>query len=288
MTEVDPRTIRVSWSQIRAAEECRQKAFLLRTGHRSPAGDLRNFFPGMVVDLVMNRWLADPGVPGGMVTLVAAVLEETLSAAVADGDGVVKWRHPGDQAEVVEFCTELVRRLEPILARLILPHPFAAHTRFTVPVAVPYLTGEPVAVNLNGEMDLLSRPPAGNVIYDLKGTRDNSYWRKVVGQLLFYDLADFLATGTRPVRSALIQPMCTEAVLPFTFSDDDRRGMQARIIAYATDVWRKEHDTKAGTHGCTFCNVRHACARHAPHPGNTVFLGTLSAGLREHAQKGTP
>ena len=297
MTETDdPRSLNLSWSQLRAHEECKQKSFLLRSGHRSKAGDLRAYFHGMVVDRVMNAWLSDPDrVSGAMVGMVTAAIDETANTAVAEGDGVVRWRHPHDRAELTEFCVELATRLEPLLSTHVLPYPFAAHIRFKTPVRVPYLDGEPVVVNLTGEMDLLVSQPDGHVIWDLKCTRDDQYWRKVLGQLIFYDVADFLATGVRTVKVGLLQPTCKQPVLEWMLTDELRRGMQARIIAMARDIWAQEVACKADTHGCTYCVVRHACARYAA-TGNRIPFSTpttprpstLAEGLRAQAAGGSP
>jgi hypothetical protein len=278
----DPRHLRISWSQLRSHEECRQRAYLLRTGHRSAAADMRAFFPGMVCDEIMGVWLDDPDRRcGGMQAKVADTVDSLAKQSAETGDGVVRWRGPDDKREVIEYCTETLRRLEPILRKLVLPYEFLAHHRFNSQVAIPYLDGELVAVTLTGEMDLLTSPTAGNAIYDLKVTKDKGYWRKVVGQLLFYDLADILATGRRPLAAGLIQPACDEQVLVFQFSDDDRRRMQARIVAYATDAWRKDHPVTTEVHRCGWCPVRHACPRYT-----CVSLNgsSLSGALRAQAR----
>ena len=78
-------------------------------------------------------------------------------------------------------------------------------------------------------------------MWDLKGTGDTSYWRKVaIGQLLFYEIAVRGMTGQWPRVSGLVQPMCPEPVLPFHFSEDDRRQMFATICSVAADIWRGE------------------------------------------------
>lgn len=282
----DPRTINVSWSQLRVHEECAQRAKLLREGHRSPAGDLRNYFPGMIVDSIMGRWLDDPDrKPGGMLVMLENAIDELVTEAAASGDGIVRWKHPGDRDEVRRFCAELLTRLEPLLERLILPYPFDGHRRFKVPIYLPYLDGSQVIVNLTGETDLRTREGEGSSIWDLKGTADNSYWRKVVGQLIFYDVVETFETTRKPRRVGLIQPMCTNPVLQWTITDDQRRALLARVMAYAVSVWRNQAPCKEGTHGCTFCNVRHACPRFAG-TGRTVSLGqpdTLAAALRAGA-----
>lgn len=280
----DPRTISISWSQLRTHEECARRAKLQREGRRSPASDLRSYFPGMVVDHIMERWLDDPNrQTGGMVAMVADAIDSVAKNAASTGDGIVRWKHTTDRDDVYNFCAELLKRLEPILVRLILPHPFDGHRRFKVPVQVPYLDGTPVRIYLSGETDLRTREDEGHSIWDLKGTADNSYWRKVLGQLVFYDVAEWFETKAQPRRVGLIQPMCDTPVLQWTVSDDQRRIMVARITSYATAVWRDDAPYKKDTHGCTFCNVRHACSRFcaqgrvarfdSPIPGPATSLG---------------
>lgn len=279
MTDKDPRSLNLSWSQLRAYEECAQKGYLQRTGHRSAATNLRTFFPGMVVDHIMDRWLADPNRrPGAMAAMVADAIGEVEREAVATGDGVVRWKeHLTDRDEVREFCVELVTRLEPILYRLVLPYPHLTHNRFRVPLRIPHLDGQPVIVHLVGEMDLLVGGDGQHIIWDLKGTRDDSYWRKVLGQLMFYDLADFVATGSRSRAVGLIQPMCTEQVLRWELTDDHRAALHARVIGLANRIWRDEQDCKKDHHGCNWCSVRHACARFAPTaPGPATFGARLA------------
>lgn len=258
----DEHLIKISWSQLRAHEECAQKARLQRRGHRSRAADLRSYYPGMVVDHLMEQWLDDPDrKPGGMLAALPVALDEVVNQAADSGDGVVRWKHADDRSEVYKFCAELVTRLEPILVRLILPHPFDGHRRFKVPLTVPYLDGTPTTIMLVGETDLRTREAEGHSIWDLKGTADNSYWRKVLGQLIFYDLTDWIETQHKPRRVGLIQPMCTTPVLQWMVTDDQRRAILARIVSYAASVWRDDAQCKKDTHGCTYCNVRHACPR---------------------------
>lgn len=289
-TPDDPRSMRVSWSMLRAHEECKQKSFQLRAGRRNQVGDLRSYFHGMVVDRVMQDWLRHPDrTPGAMPGMVEAAIGQVMTDAATDGDGVVRWRHLDDRAELTAFCVELVRRLEPILTELILPHHFDGPYRFKQPLRVPYLDGTPVVITLTGEMDLLTHPTGGpHAIWDLKGTRDDQYWRKVVGQLVFYDVAHLAATGLRSVEVGLIQPMCTQPVLRWAVTDDQRRAMQARIIAYCRDVWTGQRACKDGTSGCLRCVVRGSCERFAAPPGtrNTASLAgvtSLAGALRAHS-----
>ncbi len=265
--------ISISWSQLRAHDECKQKSALLRAGHRAAAQNIRGYFHGMVVDKVMRDWLADPYRRAGqMLERVDAYISECAQAAVDDGDGVVRWRHADDRAELTEFCRDLLTRLEPILDELVLPYEFDSAYRFRLPVTVPYLDGTPTTIFLRGEMDLRTREGDGWAVWDLKGTRDDSYWRKVLGQLVFYDLAVLADQGVGTRRVGLIQPMCRQPVLEWTLTAEHRNQMWAAILRMAGDIWVGEAACKATTDGCTFCEVRHACPRYRP-VGKTIHLG---------------
>lgn len=263
--------ISISWSALRAHTECRQKAALLRAGKRTPAQNLRGYFHGMVVDKIMRDWLADPHrACGDMTRRVEQYITDCERQAIDDGDGVVRWKSATDRAELHQFCTELLTKLEPILDRLVLPYEFSSALRFRQAVTVPYLDGRPTTIYLRGEMDLLTRETADRwTVWDLKGTRDDSYYRKVIGQLIFYDVAVYAMKGTPTHRVGLIQPMCRRPVLDFTVTEDSRRQMWAAILRMAGDIWRNNTACKTGTDGCTYCEVRHACARYRP-DGNTI------------------
>ncbi len=272
-----PHDLTVSWSGLRAHEECRQRTKLVRAGHRSPVQDLRNFYHGMVVDQIMRRWLADPlHPPGGMQTMVDTYIDAEAERAQAAGEGIVRWRHAGDKDDVRQFCVELCERLEPILRDLILPHVSYTARRFRVPMTVPYLDGTPTTITLIGEIDLLvARADGERMIWDLKATRDDSYYRKVMGQLCFYDVAINAVHGKSPVTAGLIQPMCAEPVLEFAFTEDDRRQLLARVLRMVDDIWRDNAPLTTATSRCPKCDVRHACPR----------FTSLASSLRSAAQE---
>lgn len=274
--------IRISWTQMRAHLECKQKSHLLRTGKRPTAQNLRNYFHGMVVDKIMRRWLDSPQrTAGQMPTMVDDMIDEMSSEAAETGDGVVRWRNGGDREQLRDFCIELLNRLEPILRDKILPHPYEQAKRFKVPVHVPYLDGQPAPVLLTGEMDLLVEDD-GFIIWDLKGTKDDQYWRKTLGQLVFYDLALLGLRGVTTRSVGFIQPMCKQPVLPFVISEHDRGQMWAAITRMASDIWRGNNACKPDAAGCSFCEVRHACPRFNP---DTDDSPTLAAALRAAADK---
>lgn len=284
--------LEISWSALRTHMQCRQKAALLRAGHRTRAQNLRGFFHGMVVDKVMRDWLTDPYRRTGQMTeRVAAYVAECEATAIAEGDGVVRWKHATDRTELLAFCTELLTRLEPLLDRLVLPYQFTSGHRFRQPIRVPYLDGSPTTIILRGEMDLLVRETDAEIaetdaggpqwaVWDLKGTRDDSYWRKVLGQLLFYDLAVIAEHGVGTTRVGLIQPMCRKPFLQWRLDPDSRRQMFAHILRMAGDIWRADAACKDGTDGCQWCEVRHACVRYRPDTstgrsgrGHTISFG---------------
>lgn len=276
--------LRVSWSAIRVHGECHQKSFLMRTGKRPTVSNIRNFLHGSVVDKIMRDWLDNPlRQPGGMLDALDQAMNDVEEDAKQEG-GIVRWRNAADRAELRQFCADLVTRLEPILRTHVLPYPFEAGKWFKVPINIPGLDGTPTEIVLTGEMDLIVFND-GPVIWDLKGTADDQYWRKVLGQLCFYDLAVAASSGQKSRFTGLIQPMCKEPLLTFEIDDLMRAQMLTRIIAYAHDVWRNEQTCKDGTAGCNYCDVRHACVRYQQ-PSLDVF-GDLGAGLRQAAGEPT-
>jgi hypothetical protein len=270
---------RVSWSMLRAHETCHQKSYLIRSGRRSKAQNLRVFFGGMVVDRAMMRWLSDlDRQPGQMLASIDEMIEVVAADAVENGDGVVHWKGADDRRHVRDFCRELVTRLEPILDTLVTPYEFEPAKRFKVPVTVPYLDGTPTTIILSGEMDLLVRND-GWVVWDLKGTKDDDYYKKVLGQLIFYDLATMCLHRAKTRKVGLIQPMCREPVREWAVTDDARNTMWSRVLRYVEDIWRNEHTVKKSTKDCTWCEVKHACERYQP---DSLAAGLHLAAHQEH------
>jgi hypothetical protein len=253
---------RVSWSSLLNWEMCKQKGWQMSQRRSSPLKDSRNFFHGTVVDRIMRNWLADPQ-PGMMPKMVDEYMESSEKEGLEHGDGVVKWRHKTDKSDVRKFCVELTKRLEPILSELVLPYDYEPAKRFKIPMTLPGIDGEPTEILMTGEYDLLVRNHEKNFhVWDLKATADNNYWKKTLGQLVFYDLATMALMGEAPTKTGLIQPMCDERVVEFSFTDDDRRAMLARIMAMMRSVWFKDHAPKSDSTGCYFCPVRAACEKY--------------------------
>lgn len=263
--------LRVSWSALRNFEECRQRWRLVSTGRKSPTTDIRNYFPGTVVDRVMRAWLnQDDPRPGEMPTMVDEFLEREEANARESGDGVVRWRGRNDRAVTANFCRELVTRLEPILYEYVVPFEYQPAVRFRAPVTLPGLDDEPRTVMLVGEVDVVTRDVSGDYrAYDLKATQDEGYVKKTLGQSVFYDLSMGEYYGTNPVEFAFIQPMCKQRVVHVKITNDSRMEMVTRIVKMAHAVWRQEWETLAEDAGeCFNCPVKHACPKFQPVPGS--------------------
>lgn len=269
--------LKISWSKIRTAEECRQKAFLVSEGKSNPVTDVRVFLQGNIVDQAMRRWLSMPDPQRGwMAAHVGEIMDELERKVLEDGDGAVRWRgsRQKDREEVRAFCTECAVRLEVILFQLAIPYEYQPAIRFKTRLTIPGLDGTPTPVLLNGEMDLLVRQQPALRVWDLKVTKDPQYWRKTVAQLVFYDLACWCMTGQLTEESGLIQPM-VEGTPFFSFrpSDEDRTQMLTRIERVAHAIWHGDHAPKSDSTGCSWCEVRHACSKYAPEPGtNRIAL----------------
>lgn len=237
----------------------------------------------MVVDRIMRDWLDDPLLRStDYRALVTCTMDEMEDVERGSGN-MVRWRDPGDREQIRKFCTELITRLDPILTEHVLPYPYEHGKWFKVPLKLPNrITGTLSEVLLTGEMDLIVDND-GPVVWDLKGTADDQYYRKVIAQLTFYDLAVWASSGRKTRFTGLIQPMCTEPLLVFEVTDAQRADMLARIDRYAHDVWAGETACKEGTSGCQWCDVRHACERFQQ-PAIDTF-GDLADHLRTAARE---
>lgn len=270
-------TLRISWSRLREWEECSEKGWLVRQGHRAPTAEIwPAMFQGTVVDRCMREWLAaEAQEPGAMAAMVGQIMDREEQVATDTGDGQVRWRGTGARNEAKANCVECVNALEPLLFQYVVPFEYQVAYRFKAPMQVPHPDGKPRQIFLTGELDLLVRqggqedgpgmrvPGTGELrVYDLKMTRDSSYWRKTMMQLPFYEVAVRLLYGSWPVESALIQPLCEQPYLPFTFGEERSEILQ-RVARMAEAIWLEQHSPKASTAGCDRCYVKHACVRFA-------------------------
>lgn len=258
--------LQISWSALRAHSSCKMASHLGRTGAKSSVLDHRVFFRGTVVDRVMRWRLESPdATAGSMPDMVEEIMATELQKLKDDEEGIVKWKSATDRRESIDWCKELVTRLEPLLQQHVLPYEYETAKRFKVPVQIPYLDGRPTWIYLTGELDLLIRDDQGNWrVWDLKGTADNSYWRKTLGQLIFYAVYVELGFGDYPVSTGFLQPMCDHQDPQFEFGPDDYAEMWVQITRMASDVWQKDHEMKKTSAGCSRCFVRQACERFKP------------------------
>lgn len=274
-TAAEEPALRISWSRLRTHAECQMHSALLREGRRATAADVRGFFPGTVVDRAMRRYLdtGDPQ-PGQMVSWVEEIVSAEETTARETGDGIVRWKHPKDKAEVITRCQAAAAKLEKILAVEVLPYDYQPAVRFSSPIKLPGPDGALVLCSLIGEMDLLVRKPGGVYnVWDLKITADGGYWRKVTGQLLFYDVAVKLGWNAWPASSGLLQPECAQPVLRFAFTAEHRRQLLLRVAKYAEDVWNDKRAMTPKASECRFCDCKHACPRWAKPARGRVELG---------------
>lgn len=266
--------LRISWSGLRTHEECRQKGYLTRTGKKAPLDDQRVFFAGNVTDRTVRDWLQDDpwNNPGLMPHMVNDIIDKQLDY-IRNGDpskkvppGVMRWKDANDRDTVREECIRAVTRIEPLLEKFVLPHKFQADVRFDAPLQLPHPAGGHETVTLIGFMDILVYDEVNDRwhVHDVKHTKDDSYWRKTIAQLGYYDLAVLLMHGKPTSLNSLMQPLCKNTMVPFKPSEQSRTELLARISAMANDIWRDKRDPKQGNAGCGFCVVKHACEKFQP------------------------
>lgn len=259
-------TIYLSWSRLRTHEECRQKGYLSRTGRKPTIDNYRNFFPGTVVDRVVREWLLNSPQdnPGKMPSMVEEIVERELENVPKEG-GVISWRNSSDKGMVIADCKEAVTKIEPDLNKFVVPFDYTPDFSFKAPIFVKRPDGGKEKIVLNGYMDILVRDNQDRfMIWDVKMTRDNGYWRKTVGQLMFYDLALQVLYGQGAEATGLLQPMCDNRYPHFRFTDEDRAQMRQRIVLMANDIMNNVTTPRPDTTLCTYCNVRHACEKFQP------------------------
>lgn len=269
----------ISWSALRVWETCKQKSYLKRIGTKTGVQETRNFFHGNVVDRAMRNWLEDP-IPGKLVSSIDQHFEELESEIRTGDESILSWRDASDKDAVRAFCIELALRLEPILVEYVLPYDYQPAMRFKVPILIPDKNGKPRAVVLRGEFDLLLKNHESLFeIWDLKATANNDYWRKTMGQLVFYDIAVMsMFEQSKSARVGLFQPMCKLQIFEFVVTDQQRRELLQRLVAYAHSMWADERDTTENKNDCYGCEVAFACTKFAPvGNGKRVSLGLPTA-----------
>ena len=258
--------IRLSWSQLRTADECRQKRFLTVSGARKQARDQRVFLPGNVTDRVVRTWLKnDPKSHiGEMPGMVSETLDTIRNEILEKGERVAWKRDVNDRKQIEKDCIEAVTKIEPVLLKHVVPFEYEADFRFDAPLLLPRDGGKEL-INLIGYMDIIVRGDDGRIrVFDVKHTRDSSYWRKTVGQLTFYDFAVQLLFKTKTSQTGLFQPLCAKEVYPYEVTDQARAEMYQRIVRVVTDIWNNDNAPNEHNKFCGQCEMRMACPKFAP------------------------
>jgi hypothetical protein len=249
---------KISWTSLQRSEFCRQQDYLVRQHLSSPLQDTRNFLAGTVVDSIQKAWLDNP--VGNMVDMVDYHFDKSVQES--EERGTIKWRNKNDKKKIHDTCILAASLLQPILEARVLPYDYEPGVRFYTPVKIKNPDGEIVEIILRGEFDLLVRDNDGKfIVWDLKTTADNDYWKKTLGQLVFYDLAIISMFGEPPKKTGLIQPLCDEQIKEFIFDSTNRAEMWGRITAMMQAEWAGDHEPKKDNAGCSWCVVTHACAK---------------------------
>lgn len=257
--------ISVSWSKLKTWSHCHQKAWLQSSHKKSPSFNTRVFIRGTVTDRILRDWIQNPDREANVMPgMVDEFVELCQQEQKDQGTGIVRWKHANDKDEVIVWCKELLRRVEPIMQELVTPYfpNVEADKRLSAIITIPGLQGEPRKVKLIGILDLLIDHPDLLAVYDLKATENENYYRQTIMQLVFYHMMVAATYGKVPSKTALIQPMCKEQIKSLVITDKHVLDLTKHIMDYAHSVWRDEHDPKESDAGCmTFCDVRHACEK---------------------------
>lgn len=250
---------KISWSSLQRWELCRQKNHLILQGLAVPGKDVRNFLAGNVVDSIQKAWLDNP--VGNMADMVDEHFEKSIASA--QEKDTIKWRDKNDKRKIYLSCAKAVESLQPILEARVLPYNYEPAVRFYEPVNIRKPDGNTEEIVLRGEFDLLVQDPADGryIVWDLKTTANNDYWKSSLGQLVFYDLVIISMYGVPPKKTGFIQPLCDEQVKEFYFDNSHRAEMWSRITAMMNSEWQGDHEPKLDNTGCSFCEVSHACSK---------------------------
>lgn len=259
--------IRLSWSQLRNAQECKQKRYLAVSGARKQARDQRLFLPGNVTDRVVRNWLKnDPNNhKGEMPDMVSAMVNEVREEILEKGERIAWKRDIEDRKNIEKDCIEAVTKIEPALLKYVTPFEYEADFRFDAPLILPRRDGTKELINLIGFMDILVRDDQGRMhVFDVKHTKDSSYWRKTIGQLTFYDLATQLIFKQKTHTTGLFQPLCPKPIYPYQVTDQLRSEMYQRIVKVTNDIWNNDNTPNKDNKFCGNCEMRNACPKFAP------------------------
>jgi hypothetical protein len=193
--------------------------------------------------------------------MVEHIMDGEREKILAKGE-VMTYKDLGDRERILKDCIEAVTKIEPALQKYVVPFKFTPDFSFKAPLQLPHPSGGTGPIFLTGFMDIFVEDDKGRFwVWDVKHTRDDSYWRKTVGQLSFYDWAAFFLYGEHTVARGLLQPLCKRPVLPVSIEADQRQQMMQRIAAFARDRWLEDKTPNRDTKLCGFCAVKHSCEK---------------------------
>jgi hypothetical protein len=261
----EEKLLSVSWSKLKTWEHCKQKAWLQGNGFKSPTANTRVFFRGTVTDRILRTWLQDENrQPDQMAGMVSEYVDLCEQEHKDQGTGIVRWKSPTDKQESIEWCRDLLVKIEPLVNEMVVPHlPHVyADKHLRGKVTIPDLEGNPKDIMMIGILDILIDSPDFLAVYDLKATSDESYWKKTIMQLVFYSIMMEAAGYRTPDATALIQPMCKEQIKPIYITEQHKIALMQKIVAYAHSVWAADFAPKESDAGClSWCEVAHACVK---------------------------
>jgi hypothetical protein len=257
-----PRKVKLSWSRLKNYETCHKRAQLLTKGKKSVVINGRDFLPGTLADRAMRAWLEE-GVfeTGGMEKFLDQLWRDHTGP---EAEYTIKWKgNPReDKARVITNVRRGLARLEPILLEKVAPYPFKPEYRFTATLGLKDPWGATQHIEMFGAVDVAVLYPDGHYgLFDLKMTENGDYIRSTLAQLTFYNLAFRGWTGVIPTEHAFWVPLIDPSVIPLDVTDDERRAMIARIIAYCHGVWTDRAELTADESACFNCPTKHACPR---------------------------
>lgn len=261
----EEKLLSVSWSRLKTWEHCKQKAWIQSNGFKSPTANTRVFFRGTVTDRILRTWLQDEGrQPDQMVGMVEEYVDLCEQEQKDQGTGIVRWKSPTDKAESIVWCKDLLAKVEPLMADMVVPYlpNVYADKHLRAKVTIPDLEGNPKEIQMIGILDILIDSPEFLAVYDLKATADEAYWKKTIMQLVFYTIMLEALDYSTPNATALIQPMCKEQVKYIDITDQHRMALMQKIVSYAHSVWAADFSPKESDAGClNWCEVAHACVK---------------------------
>lgn len=180
----------------------------------------------------------------------------------SDAQYRIKWKTPQDKQEVVDLVRQVLARLEVKLRADVLPYRYEPELRFTSSVGVPAPNGETIFVEMYGAIDIAVLYPDDTVgVFDLKVSKDSSYIRSCVDQLVFYDLCLRNWLGVKPVKHGFYAPLLTDPYVGLDVTDEDRARVVSDVTTFAHTVWGNTWALTENRNHCFNCEVKHACPR---------------------------